>query len=331
MIEAHNLHKRFDEFDAVCGISLAVPRGAVLALLGPNGAGKTTTIRMLTSILAPTSGWARVAGYDVVTEADQVRRRVGVLTEHHGLYNRMYAEEYLSFFAQLYQLDPRAARARALFLLERFDLTGARKRRLGEYSRGMRQKLALIRVMLHDPDVLVLDEPTSAMDPASVRVVRDAIAEMRTDRRAILLCTHNLHEAEELCDRIAVVSHGRIIAQGTPAALKTQLLGPAVYKLCTAQPLGSAADVLAARLEVIASGPDWLTFRSPDPAGLHPQLVTWLTDLGLALVSLAEQPRSLEDVYLQVVETGQPSPAPSTTVEVDVRKPVREGDREVPA
>jgi ABC-2 type transport system ATP-binding protein len=245
-----------------------------------------------------------------------------VLTEHHGLYNRMYADEYLSFFAQLYRLDPRAARARAQALLGRFDLAGAGKRRLGEYSKGMRQKLALIRVMLHEPEVLVLDEPTSAMDPASVRVVRNAIAELRDGRHAIVLCTHNLHEAEELSDRIAVVSQGRIIAQGTPAELKTRLLGPAVYELRSARPLGPAADVLAAQLEVVASGPDWLRFRSPDPARLHPELVARLAAHDVPLVSLSEKSRSLEDVYLEIVSAEPPARQQPVAPTVEVPVPV---------
>ncbi len=204
MIEAENLTKKFEDFTAVDQIQLNVPSGQVLALLGPNGAGKTTTVRMLTSILRPTAGWARVAGYDVVKQADKVRASVGVLTENHGLYVRMNAEEYLLFFAQLYGFEPKQAKLRFGQMLEKFGLGEARRKRLGEYSKGMRQKLALVRALLHDPPVLLLDEPTSAMDPESARTVRDEIQGLRTSERTIILCTHNLTEAEELADQIAI-------------------------------------------------------------------------------------------------------------------------------
>src|SRR5690349_15248263 len=231
MIESQGLTKRFDDFPAVTDITFSVRAGEVMALLGPNGAGKTTTVRMLTSILRPTAGQARVAGYDVVTQAPQVRRSVGVLTEHHGLYMRMRSEEYLSFFGELYGLNAAECRARAAALLDRFGMREAVGKRLGEYSKGMRQKLALIRAMLHDPPVLLLDEPTSAMDPLSARLVRDAIAGLRSEQRAVILCTHNLTEAEQLADHIAVIRRGRLIAYGTPAELKRQWLGPALFEL----------------------------------------------------------------------------------------------------
>jgi ABC-2 type transport system ATP-binding protein len=177
MIEAHELTKFYDDFLAVESVSMQVPAGEVLALLGPNGAGKTTTVRMLTSILSPSSGWARIAGYDVVKQPALVRSRVGVLTEQHGLYERMKAVEYLDFFGEVYHLKPEVRKKRAYELMERFGLTFALDKQLGEYSKGMKQKLALVRAMLHDPPVLLLDEPTSAMDPQSAKLVRDAIVE----------------------------------------------------------------------------------------------------------------------------------------------------------
>ena len=197
MISAQDLSKQFDDFWAVDGVNLNVPPGKVLVLLGPNGAGKTTTVRMLTSILKPTRGHASVNGFDVVKEAHLVRKSVGVLTEHHGLYGRMTSVEYLDFFGQLYHLEPALLRKRINRLLDDYGLGDARKKRLGEYSKGMRQKLALTRALLHDPPVLLLDEPTSAMDPESARMVRNAILKLRSTERSIILCTHNLVEAEE--------------------------------------------------------------------------------------------------------------------------------------
>ncbi|MCC6187894.1 MAG: ABC transporter ATP-binding protein [Anaerolineales bacterium] len=301
MIEAQGLSKRFDSFLAVDNVSLSVRSGEVMALLGPNGAGKTTTVRMLTSTLRPTSGWARVAGYDVVGQAAQVRRSVGVLTEHHGLYLRMRSEEYLDFFGQLYGLPPAECRARAEALLERFGMREAAGRRLGEYSKGMRQKLALIRAMLHDPPVLLLDEPTSAMDPLSARIVRDAIAALRSEQRAVILCTHNLAEAEQLADHIAVIRRGRLVAQGTPAGLKRQWLGPALVELRTAQPLNGGAAALNDLIKLDSSGANWLRYFADQPEAINPRVLQRLAERQVPVVSLAEVPRSLEDVYLQVV------------------------------
>jgi ABC-2 type transport system ATP-binding protein len=303
MIEAAGLAKRFDTFLAVESISLSVQPGQVLALLGPNGAGKTTTVRMLTSLLRPSQGWARVAGYDVVAEPQGVRRCVGVLTEHHGLYLRMRAEEYLDFYGDLYGLPPVVRRQRAAKLLAQFGMTGALPRRLGEYSKGMRQKLALIRTMLHDPPVLLLDEPTSAMDPESARLVRDSITSLRSSQRAIILCTHNLTEAEQLADHIAVIRRGRIIAQGSPADLKRQWLGPPHFEVRLAARLDGAADSLRDVVQVLDFGGDWLRYQTEIPEQTNPIVLKRLAQRRLPVVSLAEVPRSLEDVYLHVVTT----------------------------
>jgi ABC-2 type transport system ATP-binding protein len=307
VIEANRLTKRFDNFLAVDEVSLSVRPGEVLALLGPNGAGKTTTVRMLTSILKPSSGTARVAGYDVVTQPAEVRRNVGVLTEHHGLYMRMRSEEYLGFFGELYGLSPAASRQRAARLLDQFGMREAAGKRLGEYSKGMRQKLALIRAMLHDPPVLLLDEPTSAMDPESARLVRDAITALRSDQRAVILCTHNLTEAEQLADHIAVIRQGRIIAFGAPAQLKRQWLGPTRLELRLAQPLDGLVGQLADLVRVLRVGPDWLQYEADLPAVVNPLVLARLAERRVKVITLAEVARSLEDVYLQVIQT-DPSP-----------------------
>lgn len=301
MIETSELSKRFGDLLAVDRVSLSVQPSEVVALLGPNGAGKTTTVRVLTSILQPSGGWARVAGYDVVREAVAVRAHIGVLTEHHGLYLRMRADEYLEFFGELYGLTPAACRARARDLLERFGLAGASKRRLGEFSKGMRQKLALVRALLHDPPVLLLDEPTSAMDPQSARLVRDSILEMRSGHRAVLITTHNLAEAELLADRIVILRQGQVVAEGTPAELKNRLLGPSVFELRLAVPMNGAVHELLDGAELAQAGPDWLHFRTADPARTNPRILGRLAERGIPVLTLAEVPRSLEDVYLRVV------------------------------
>ncbi len=305
MIETDGLTKEFENFRAVSDVTLTVRPGEVLALLGPNGAGKTTTVRMLTSILKPTSGWARIAGHDVARDPAGVRANVGVLTEHHGLYFRMRSEEYLDFFGELYGLAPAARRARAGELLERFGMKEAAGKWLGEYSKGMRQKLALIRALLHDPPVLLLDEPTSAMDPQSAKLVRDAITDLRADHRANILCTHNLNEAEQLADQIAVIRRGRIIARGTPLELKHEWLGPAVMELRASTSLNGVVNELRDLVEIMDYGPDWVRYRVADPALTNPQVVQRLTARQVPLLTLSEIPRSLEAVYVQVVEADQ--------------------------
>jgi ABC-2 type transport system ATP-binding protein len=301
MIKAENLTKKFGDFVAVDGLSLSAPAGQVVALLGPNGAGKTTTVRMLAGILAPTAGRATVSGLDVARSPRQVRQRVGMLTEVPGLYLRMQAMEYLDFFGQLYGLGASQRQARAAALLSRFGMAEAVDKRLSEYSKGMRQKLALIRAMLHDPQVLLLDEPTSAMDPQSARLVRDAIAGLRDEQRAVILCTHNLAEAEALADRIAIIRRGRIIAEGTAAALKSQLLGPPLMELRLAASLDGLLPGLAQQVEVIERGDVWVRYRTENPLAENPRLLRWLAERGADVVTLSEVARSLEDVYLRVV------------------------------
>lgn len=301
MIVAEELTKWFADFRAVDRVSLDVRAGEVLTLLGQNGAGKTTTVRMLTSILQPTSGRAWVAGFDVVQEAEKVRASVGVLTEHHGLYGRMNAEEYLLFFARLYGLRERDILPRILELLERFGLAQARKKRLGEYSKGMRQKLALVRAILHNPPVLLLDEPTSAMDPESARMVRDSIQHLRGTGCTILLCTHNLVEAEELADKVAIIRQGQIILNDTLERVKQQLLSPVEYEVRLSGLVDGRALNLPAGVELRGRGENWLRFRVRDPESTNPLLLRRLLDDSFPVVAFQEVPRGLEKAFLNAV------------------------------
>jgi ABC-2 type transport system ATP-binding protein len=305
MIVTRDLSKRFDQFWAVDGVNLNVHPGELLALLGPNGAGKTTTVRMLTSVLTPTRGEAKIADYDIIREAQKVRASVGVLTEQHGLYGRMPANEYLDFFGQIYGLDATTRRARANDLMEAFGLQKDSRRRIAEYSKGMRQKLALVRAMLHDPPVLLLDEPTSAMDPESARLVRDSIQELRSSSRAIIICTHNLAEAEELADHIAIIRQGKIVASGVPAQLKRELLGPAEYEVHFGALLDGQVIPLSAEAELTGRGSNWIRFRTSRPEAANPVLLQSLLLQGLPVVSIQEMPRSLEQVYLQVMNASR--------------------------
>ncbi len=304
--EAEDLTKAKDRgwLTAVDGITLQVPAGQILALLGPNGAGKTTTIRMLAAILQPSDGWARVAGLDTVRDTLRVRQAIGLLTEFPGLYLRMRADEYLAFFGRLQGLPEDRICRQVDTLMERFGLAEQRRQRLAEYSKGMRQKLALIRAMLHEPPLLLLDEPTSAMDPQSAKLVHDAILDLRDERRTILLCTHNLAEAEMLADRIAIIRRGRIVALDTPDRLKAQLLGPPLLELRLAHPLDGAARDGLGRLDIQVEswGDTWFRYRTPSPAAANPQVLACLAGLGAQVVTLGELPRSMEEVYLRIVE-----------------------------
>ena len=305
MIVTEDLGKNFEEFVAVDGVNLKVSAGEVLALLGPNGSGKTTTVRMLTSILRPSRGRARVAGFDVVENPDEVRASVGVLTEHHGLYGRMPAMEYLDFFGQLYGIDMSTRRKRAEQMLDEFGLEPYKERRVGKFSKGMQQKLALARTLLHQPPVLLLDEPTSAMDPESARLVRDAIQDLRSSDRAIVLCTHNLAEAEKLADKIAFIRFGTIIAQGTPDELRQRLLGAAVFELRFGSDQNLDQVNLPGNIQTEELGENWLRYRSAQPEIDNPLVLQYLLNLGLKVVGLEEVPRSLEQIYLQVMKDPQ--------------------------
>lgn len=306
MIETNDLSKQFNNnFWAVEGVTLTVQPGQILALLGQNGAGKTTTVRMLTSLLTPTRGWAKVAGYDVTKSPREVRSNVGVLTEQHGLYMRMSGEEYLEYFGRVYGLDAHARKTRSAYLLDYFGLTEAARRRCGEYSKGMKQKLALARSLIHNPSVLLLDEPTSAMDPESARLVRDEIERLRSSQRTIIICTHNLAEAEALADRIAIIYRGRILLSGTLDELKRQVLGPVEYEAIFAKDFDAGDLQLPPGVTLASSNGTRLRFRVEAPQVANPLLVNTLTSHNAPLVSLQEVPRRLEHVYLKTMADAQ--------------------------
>lgn len=301
MIETHDLSKQFHDFMAVDGVNLSVEPGQILALLGQNGAGKTTTVRMLTALLQPSRGWARVAGYDVVKNGYDVRASVGVLTEQHGLYMRMTAVEYLDFFGQVYSLSPSARKTRSENLLEYFGLAEAAKRRVGEYSKGMRQKLALARAMMHDPGVLLLDEPTSAMDPESARLVRDEIARLKSSKRTIVICSHNLNEVEALADKIAIIYRGRILIQGTLDELARKVLGAPEYKILFSEACDVNELKLPQGVELLEKTATSLKVRVEAPQEANPQILKELSVKSIPVMAFQEQMRTLEQVYLKVM------------------------------
>jgi ABC-2 type transport system ATP-binding protein len=301
MIQTENLSKKFNDFLAVDKVQLDVKSGQILALLGQNGAGKTTTIRMLTGLLRPSQGWARVNGFDVVNEPTQVRASVGVLTEQHGLYLRMTAVEYLDFFGNVYQLDANTRKKRSDHLLEYFGLAEAANQRVGEYSKGMKQKLALARTLIHQPPALLLDEPTSAMDPESARLVRDEIANLRSSQRAIVICTHNLAEAETLADQIAIIYRGKIQIMGNLNDLKENVLGEVEYEAVFSSPYDFGKLKLPKGMEVVSKEARKFRFRSENAEEINPLLIKEFAKENAPLLTLAEVPRTLEEVYLKVM------------------------------
>jgi ABC-2 type transport system ATP-binding protein len=301
MIETNDLSKQFNDFVAVDGVSISIQPGQLLALLGQNGAGKTTTVRMLTSLLNPTRGWARVAGYDTVRQGRDVRASVGVLSEQHGLYMRMTGEEYLDFFGQIYRLSSKARKARSDNLLEYFGLSEAARRRIGEYSKGMRQKLALARAMMHDPGVLLLDEPTSAMDPESARLVRDEISRLKSSQRTIIICTHNLVEAEVLADIIAIIYRGRILMQGSLDELKNRVLGVPEYEVKFSETWDAGELEMPFGMSLSGKTATSLKVRVERPQESNPQLMRALFAKFAPMMSFQESPRTLEQVYLKVM------------------------------
>jgi ABC-2 type transport system ATP-binding protein len=255
----------------------------------------------LTALLQPSRGWARVAGYDVVKNGHDVRASVGVLTEQHGLYMRMSANEYLDYFGQVYSLAPSARKTRSDNLLEYFGLAEAAHRRIGEYSKGMRQKLALARAMMHDPGVLLLDEPTSAMDPESARLVRDEIARLKSASRTIVICSHNLTEVEALADKIAIIYRGRILLQGTLEELKSQVLGAPEYEVRFSEAWDSAGLNLPEGVEMLSQTPTSFKVRVKRPGDLNPQILKMLSARSAPVMALQEEARTLEQVYLKVM------------------------------
>ena len=315
LIECEGLGRRFGRVTAIEGVSLRVAPGEVLALLGPNGAGKTTTLQMLAALLAPSAGQARVAGHDVRTEAAAVRRQVGIMLDEPGFYQEMTVEDYLLFFARLYNLRPASARPYLLELLDRFGLLPKRRARLDTLSKGMRQRVSLTRALLHRPPVLLLDEPTSALDPLSARAVQHFIVERKRAGDAVIISTHNLPEAEALADAVAIVARGRLRQQGTPAALRRGTDGAEPYALTLAGPPDGHLDVLQdldglQQVELVAQGPDehTIAYQTLHPRRNNTTAVATLVGRGAQIVSLAPRPRNLSDVYLETIAAAEAAP-----------------------
>lgn len=218
-IMVEKLVKKYEDVTAVDGLSLRVEEGELFGLLGPNGAGKTTTISILCGLLKPTGGSATVCGYDVQKEAVKIRRLIGVCIQETAVYPYLTGEENVKFFGDLYAMNKGTLESRCAMLFEKMGLVSDANRRVGKYSGGMKRRLSLILALIHDPKVVFLDEPTVGMDPQSRRAVWDFIRELKREGKTIILTTHYMEEAEELCDRVGIIDHGRLIALGPPKEL----------------------------------------------------------------------------------------------------------------
>jgi ABC-2 type transport system ATP-binding protein len=304
MIHAEGLTKVFGEppraITAVDRLTLDVAEGEVFGFLGPNGAGKTTTVRMLTALIAPTNGRASVAGLELGRDNQAIRQRVGLLTETPGMYDRLSAERNLNLFARLYGVADVPGQVEKY--LRMLGLWDRRRDEAGSFSKGMRQKLAIARALLHEPALLFLDEPTSGLDPEAAKLVRDFIDELRREGRTIMLCTHNLDEADRLCDRIGIFKT-RLITVDTPGNLRRRLYGRRVV-VHVRQP----ADGLAAVARALPFAKDVeavdnkLVVGLDDPEADNPTLVRRLVEAGADIQFVGEVRHSLEDVYLRLLD-----------------------------
>ncbi len=305
-ITLDNLTRRFpggkneSEFTAVDGLTFSVQRGEVFGFLGPNGAGKTTTIRMLTALIAPSAGTATVNGYRLGENNTAIRQSVGILTESPGLYESLSARKNLRFFAELYEVENPGVQVEKY--LRQFGLADRADDIVGTFSKGMKQKLALARAMLHEPPVLFLDEPTSGLDPAAAKTVRQAIETLSGAGRTIFLCTHNLDEAERLCDRIGVLNHGRLVALDAPSALRRRLFGQATVVILENPAANLATQVAQLPFVQQANLADDILTVTLTNAAQTPDLVAALVGFGARIRQVSEQTHSLEDVYLSLVE-----------------------------
>ena len=284
-------------------MTLAIPKGKVFGFLGPNGAGKTTTLRMLAALIAPTSGRAWVAGHELGTEQGNraIRKSLGFLTDTPGLYGNLTALQNLLFFAGLYEVAEGQAARQAERYLKMLDLWDRRDDKVGGFSKGMRQKLALVRALLHEPQVIFLDEPTSGLDPEAARTVHEFIGEIRAEGRSIVLTTHNLTEADALCDLIGVF-RTRLLRLDTPSNLRAQLFGKGTIIQVVGDALPWLHTVRLLPFVTSASAErDALTVSLDDPDAQNPRLLSVLVAAGAQVRYVTPVARSLEEVYLQLI------------------------------
>ena len=300
------LNRKSKTVTAVDSVSFEVKAGELFGLLGPNGAGKTTTVKMLTTLLIPSGGSAHVAGLDVVRQAEKIRPRIGfIFGGERGLYWRLSGEDNLRYFASLYYVDPQVAKKRIPYLLELVKLEDRGKEKVEGYSRGMKQRLHIARALIHDPEILFLDEPTIGLDPVGARELRQAVLGLQSEKKTILLTTHYMFEADALCQRIAVINHGKIIAMDTPGNLKKIVKDLSIVELET---FGIAAEIINKMKElpfvesVTIDNRDQrqnILVQTPIGPEAVPELMKILEGVRIGRVSIREP--TLEDAYVRLV------------------------------
>ena len=297
--------KKLGRVQAVDDLWLDIKQGEVFGFLGPNGAGKTTTVRMLSALIGPTSGRAWVNNFEIGQQDQAVRASVGILTEQPGMYDRLSAEKNLTIFAQLYGVRDVAGQVEKY--LRMLGLWDRRKDPAGSFSKGMKQKLAIARAILHEPATLFLDEPTSGLDPEAAKIVRDFIEELKIEGRTIFLCTHNLDEADRLCDRVGVFKQ-RLIKVDTPSRMRTALFGRTVeFRLRRVEPSMAAIAQGFDFIKNVEIDDGKLIVGMDDPESGNPQIVKALVEAGAEVQFVSEVRHSLEDVYLSLMnQTGKP-------------------------
>ncbi len=300
MIKTDNLTRKFGDHLAVDRLTLDITQGEVFGFLGPNGAGKTTTVRMLTSLIAPSAGTAFVLNYQIGHDDQQIRRNVGILTETPGMYERLTAWRNLEIYARLYEVTDVTGQVEKY--LRMLGLWERRHDNVATFSKGMRQKLAIGRCLLHEPKVIFLDEPTAGLDPEAAKLVRDFIADLKGAGRTIFMCTHNLDEADRLCDRIAVFkSQLRVV--DTPAGLRRQLYGrQVVFHLASAAVEFAALVQDLPYVKRVQTVENKLILALDEPEQRNPEMIRLLVGGGADIQFVGELRHSLEDVYLQLVK-----------------------------
>jgi ABC-2 type transport system ATP-binding protein len=305
MIELQDLTRKFNGLTAVDGISFDVKEGEIFGLLGPNGAGKTTTVRILCCLIRPTAGDASIGGYEVGRDALKIREIVGLLPESPGLYGELSAYRNLEFYAKLYGVPKIKREENIERFLKMLNLWGRRDDSVETFSKGMQQKLAIVRSMVHEPKVLFLDEPTAALAPESAKVVRDFILELKHERRTIFLCTHNLYEAERLCDRVAIIN-SKLVAVGSPSELERKF-GPSRTEIHLKRANKRIVDAVKRinHVDEVEVAENRLLIDSKYPEAINPVIVETIVKLGGRVFYVTRSANALEETYLKLVKESE--------------------------
>lgn len=307
IIETDNLTKTFGSLKAVDGISMEVPAGSIFAFLGPNGSGKTTTIHLLLGLLQPTVGSAEVLGFNTRQAPDRIRAKTGVLLEYPGLYEKLSAEENLDFYGRIWHLSPDERRSRTRELLNHVGLWDRRKEPVGSWSRGMRQRLAIVRAILHRPALVFLDEPTNGLDPVNAADFRSDILQLVAQEGVtVFLTTHNLAEAEKLCTLVGIINHGQMVALDQPERLRAHAGGNTRVEISGHVIDDHVLDLVRAQPQVasITRKDDRMIVEMTDKSGAGP-IVALLVQAGVMVEEVHREKANLEDIFLALVQQGE--------------------------